>query len=70
MGAASSLLFFLQIDCLQPVLSLEKHTLSHTHTLGLETVNNHPTDFETRCCSPRLSANMRLLALRLAPVKV
>lgn len=32
--------FFLQIHCLQP------HTLhSHSHTLGLETVNNHPTDF-------------------------
>lgn len=41
-------------------------SLTHSHTLGLETVKNHPTDFEMCCCSPSLSANMRSLALCLA----
>ncbi len=42
------------------------YTQTHLHTLGLETVKNHPTDFEMCCCSPSLSANMRLLASCLA----
>lgn len=44
-------------------------SLTHSHTLGLETVKNHPTDFEMCCCSPSLSANMRSLALCLAHKK-
>lgn len=57
--------------CLQLVLSFEHtHLVSshmHTHTL-LKAEANHPTDFAMCCCSPSLSANMRLLALCLAEV--
>ena len=51
------------------LLSLKTHSLPYTHVLALKTVNNRPTDFAMCCCSPSLSANMRLLALCLAQVK-
>lgn len=64
-------LFLLIRGCLQSALSFE-HTLcllthAHTRTL-LKAEANHPTDFAMCCCSPSLSANMRLLALCLAQV--
>lgn len=37
-------------------MSLKTHSLPYTHTLGLKTVNNRPTDFAMCCCSPSLSA--------------
>lgn len=67
-GVSGSSFFFYRDTVYNQFSLLEKVTPSLTHTLGLETVMNHPTYFEM-CLLLSLSAYRRMLALCLAHEK-